>query len=138
MNIRRGMARVARATAIAYWIAATAIAGAGGYTTYSSVALTNSYDAFASVVSTHPGWRTFDIKLPDGRTAVVDATDEATARAGALEWAGEHPRRSPLPAALLAAAQILGIAVAVYLVLWALFRTLRWIARGFMDAPVAE
>ena len=132
MNTRKGMSRVVRVMAVAYWAVALCVVAATAYEAYG-----RSATIYAEPVS--PGWVNedpFRIKVRDGRTVVITAFDHNQARAGAEAWAKAHPRPNAFFEVLSALGLGLGVSSVIFAVLWAIYRGLRWVALGFIDTPV--
>jgi hypothetical protein len=139
MNFRRGMARLARVTALAYWAVAILVAGGAAIEAYRAAA-PNPFDQFARAPDPNKPWEAYwkaytaDI---GGRKIGFLAPNEAALDVEVKRWAAEHPPGKPIRDGATAALKALAAAAAIYAVLWVIFRAVRWIALGFMDRDVA-
>jgi hypothetical protein len=135
MNVRLGMARVARATAVCYALAATLVVGLIANDGYGRT-LPNPFERTVRAPAEGKPWETYwtpYVVNIGAHTVGFLEPDEKELQADVKRWAAAHPPYLGARDALVSGSWAALAALALYMLLWAAFRGLRWIARGFFD-----
>lgn len=116
MNLREGMARLARGAAVAYWLLATAAVGTSTWGAYGYAV--NDWPAPVVAATTPNPFDRFD-NVQGDPWRVVD----------------ERPSTAQSPPRAAGRAALIGLlwAAGIYAALWAIFRALRWVGLGFLE-----
>jgi hypothetical protein len=136
MNIRRGMGRLARVLTVIYVVGALAISADIGRSAYVLAGPGLFDDLPVRLDPAKPNWTQYSADIAGHKVTFLEPDEKALA-VDVKKWVREHSVTGRLIAAGKAALVPLGLAALLYAALWGGYRTLRWVALGFVDRPPA-